>query len=63
MSKLVILERVRRCHHCEREMKLSSQRYAENPFCAVCLPQRVKKATPARRPQWKLVGKYAVRVG
>ena len=40
-----MLELVRRCKHCDRSMmNVSSQDYAENPYCRHCLIERVAKA-------------------
>jgi hypothetical protein len=52
-----VLERVRRCRYCKREMSVSAAAYAENPFCNRCLPERVKLVGDPGI-EWRLVGDY-----
>ena len=52
-----ILEQVRRCRYCRREMAVSATAYAENPFCNRCLPERVERAADGK-VEWRLVGEY-----
>lgn len=40
----MIREVIRRCPFCGRENPVSSQEYAENPFCNACLDDRVSRA-------------------
>lgn len=37
-----LYEKIYRCKYCNREMKASG--YNQNPFCQVCLPERIEKA-------------------
>jgi hypothetical protein len=46
-----ILERIRRCNYCGRNMMQRTARsYRENPYCSACLGERMKKATDAVGP-------------
>lgn len=56
----LILERILRCKFCGREMACSPLEYSQNPFCTVCLPERVQMAKPEGRIRWKTVGHYAI---
>ena len=56
----VILARVLRCLHCQREMQCSALEYDENPFCAVCLPERIAAATPPGGVAWRARGAYLI---
>lgn len=60
MKSFALRKRVLRCQYCSREMKVSAAAHAENPFCRVCLPERVDRAGAGRRIDWKLVGDYFV---
>ena len=37
-----MLERVQRCRYCHREMAIPALNYAENPYCKVCLGDRIE---------------------
>jgi hypothetical protein len=39
-----LVERVNRCQFCNREMNVPGDEYAENPFCAECLPERMGRS-------------------
>jgi hypothetical protein len=56
----IILTRIRRCRYCKREMSCSSLEYEQNPFCTVCLPERIRKAKPRGGVQWKREGDYVI---
>jgi hypothetical protein len=56
----LILERILRCKFCGREMACSPLEYNQNPFCTVCLPERVRMAKPTGRIRWKTVERYAI---
>ena len=58
-----ILERVRRCEFCRREMPERSLGYQENPFCALCLNKRLLLAADASEPPvWRAFGDYVERI-
>jgi hypothetical protein len=56
----IILTRIRRCRYCRREMSCPSLEYEQNPFCTVCLPERIGKATPRSGVQWRREGNYVI---
>jgi hypothetical protein len=56
----IILVRVRRCRYCGREMFCSPLEYEQNPFCTVCLSERIDKATPAGGVRWRSEGNYVI---
>lgn len=58
----MILERVRRCRFCRREMSCSALSYAENPFCTECFDERVQATAPPEPVEWRLEGDYLKRV-
>lgn len=49
---LTILERVRRCRHCNRDMTkaVTVSSYSANPFCDDCFDDRVKSANERQGP-------------
>lgn len=49
----IILQRVQRSCYCHREMDVPPLGFAENPFCTVCLPERMALATPATGFEWE----------
>lgn len=54
-----MLELIRRCQYCRREMKVSDRSYAENPFCNRCLNERISiSKAQSGATGWKLVGGY-----
>ena len=54
-----LVERVKRCRYCHREMKVSALSYLENPFCKFCLRERIEKAATERGPiEWVSDGHY-----
>lgn len=55
----MMLEVVRHCRHCHREMNVTKGIYEQNPFCAECLPERLQSQQAAR----KLIGWSASRNG
>lgn len=62
MSTATILELVRRCHHCAREMNSPSHEYAQNPYCGVCLDERLKLEAGPERPIWSAPDRNKMRV-
>jgi hypothetical protein len=56
----IILTQIRRCRYCGREMTCPSIEYEQNPFCTVCLPERMGKATPRGGVQWRREGNYVI---
>lgn len=42
-----MLERIRRCAFCAKEMNCSALSYEENPFCTDCLSLRLDAAAKA----------------
>jgi hypothetical protein len=56
----VILARIQRCRHCGREMSGPPLEYQENPFCAICLPERISGAMPLGGIQWRQEGNYVI---
>lgn len=57
-----ILELVRRCQYCKRAMKCSPREFDENPFCRVCLKERLVKEAGPSRPVWSAPNANKVRV-
>lgn len=61
MKTTNMLARVQQCHHCRREMPVTPLSYRENPFCNVCLEERMRTADAQREPmEWVEEGKYVV---
>jgi hypothetical protein len=56
----MILARIQRCRYCRREMSTPPLEYQENPYCAVCLRERIGKALPRGRMRWRTEGKYVI---
>ena len=55
----LLLEAIRRCHYCGREMmEIAPLSYLENPFCAVCFPERLAKMVRGFCG-WAILGDYA----
>jgi hypothetical protein len=54
-----ILERIQRCRYCGREVTKSALSFSENPFCDVCLDERVglTRAIPGEI-RWRPTGHY-----
>lgn len=51
----------RRCRYCEREMRESAEVYRENPFCRLCVHERITAASAAQgQTQLHFVGEYAL---
>jgi len=58
-SPIEILERIRRCKHCRREMHVSPLAYEENPYCTQCFDERVRGGgTPRQIVPGRLNGHY-----
>lgn len=57
-SVVQIVERVRRCKYCGREMKVGALAYEENPHCTVCFDDRVRSATSAGEVLYRRAGHY-----
>lgn len=57
-----MLERIKACAHCGREMAVSALSYAENPFCSICLDDRLAAASPTGHLEWVITGAYATPV-
>ena len=56
-----ILERVRRCKYCRRDVTdtITARAYAENPLCQACLPERINKAAHSSGPKKRVhIGTY-----
>jgi len=45
LETTMILEVVHRCPYCKREATVTSQEYAENPYCNACLDERISEAS------------------
>jgi hypothetical protein len=56
----MILARIQRCGHCGREMSVPPLEYQENPFCTVCLPERISAAMPHGKLTWRREGNYVI---
>jgi len=56
----MILSRINRCRHCGREMSCEALAYDENPFCTMCLEERVSDASPRGGIRWRKEGHYAI---
>jgi len=56
----VIFERILRCRFCRREMNCSPLTYEQNPFCTVCLRERVGNLTPRSGVRWRREGNYFI---
>lgn len=55
----LMLERVRRCHFCQREMNVPALSYEQNPFCSKCLPERMEEVQKqAALVSWIVSGEY-----
>lgn len=57
-----IFELVRRCRHCRREMTCEAPEYNQNPFCRICLPQRIAKEAGPQKPIWAAADATKMRV-
>jgi hypothetical protein len=57
-----MLEKIRRCKYCRREMMdVSPLSWSENPYCINCFKQRISEASKKIPPQqWHLEGHYVV---
>jgi hypothetical protein len=55
-----ILARVQRCRYCRREMPCPPLEYEQNPFCTVCLTERIGQATPVGGVRWRREGNYVI---
>jgi hypothetical protein len=54
-----MLERIRRCRFCGREVASSALSFEENPYCSSCLSERVAKASEAAAyMSWAVSGNY-----
>ena len=54
-----ILERINRCGFCKREVEVSPLGHRENPFCRVCLHDRLTQAATQRgEVECRVVGDY-----
>jgi hypothetical protein len=51
-------ERIQKCSFCGREVKSSALGFAENPYCAECLPERIAGATETALISWEVCGDY-----
>jgi hypothetical protein len=56
----MILAKIQRCHYCGREVFAPPLDYEQNPFCQVCLPERVGKAAPRGQVRWRRKGNYVI---
>src|SRR5438128_296689 len=59
-AQLPKVQVVRRCRYCARDMtSLPTSTYNANPFCVVCLPERLENSRPTQGPlQWREWGHY-----
>lgn len=56
-----MLELIKRCRYCRREMNVSAREHTENPFCGRCLKERLRRAAAAIGPvRWEQDGHYLV---
>ena len=55
-----ILTRIRRCRYCGREDFRSLLEFEQNPFCTVCLKERIGDATPPEGVRWRREGDYVI---
>lgn len=65
MDAIKLVETVRRCRYCKRDMTdlVSAQSYLENPFCRYCVNERLQKANDAMEPTvWLREGNYVTLV-
>jgi hypothetical protein len=54
-----MLERIRRCRFCGREVASSALSFEENPYCSSCLSERGAKALEAGAyVAWEVSGNY-----
>jgi len=54
-----VRERIKRCRYCKREVNRCGLSFAENPFCNVCLPERVAEASRKVGPRLPIIrGKW-----
>ncbi len=61
-TKTTILELVRRCQHCQRVMDCSPREFEENPFCRLCLKDRLAKEAGPTSPVWSVPDANKMRV-
>jgi hypothetical protein len=60
-ATMEIFEQVRRCRYCQSDMtdSVSAQSYRENPYCALCVNDRLRAADEAMGPtKWVRIGHY-----
>jgi hypothetical protein len=54
-----MLERIRKCSFCGKEITATALSFEENPYCGDCLPKRVAKAAKGTEHiSWSLSGDY-----
>jgi len=56
----IIPSRIQRCRYCGREMSSPPLEYQQNPFCTVCLTERVGNASPTGGVRWRTEGNYVI---
>lgn len=56
----MILTRIQKCRYCRREMSSTPLEYQQNPFCALCLDERIRAATPGGGVGWRREGDYLI---
>lgn len=56
----IILARIQRCRYCGREIRCAPLVYEQNPFCTVCLRERINAAKPPGAVGWKTEGHYVI---
>jgi hypothetical protein len=55
----MMLERIRRCRFCGREVVSSALSFEENPYCSDCLPERMMQvAGEGKYISWAVSGDY-----
>lgn len=56
-----MLQRIKKCKFCGREVAIAPLEWAENPLCSNCLEERLQKAADQIGPtEWRRVGHYLV---
>jgi len=56
-----LLERVRSCKHCERDMAVTGVEHSQNPYCGECLRERVA-LVQTKTVRWTRIGRRLIPV-
>lgn len=60
-KRYVMLELVKKCKFCRREMSVSPVEWLENPWCNFCLEERIEIVAPkSSSVEWKRAGNYFI---